>query len=179
VGTQNFRSFALMLVTLASAPLYAQKVTYDWDKDVAFSSYRTYKWAEVTGGKASNQLTHERIISGVNGQLQAKGLNLTTDDQADLYVTYQVITDKSGQVASFNPDGQWKPGLGLNGDASKPPAGTPRKGALIVDLYDRKMKKLIWRGTVTAAFDSREAVNYKIGKGLSKLFSYFPPPPGK
>jgi hypothetical protein len=111
--------------------------------------------------------------------LEAKYLKLTTNDQADLYVMYQVVTDKNAKVASFNPDGQWRPGLGLSGDASKPPAGAMAKGALIVDVYDHKLKKLIWRGTVSGVFDSRQALNYTIDKGLSKLFSYFPPPPAK
>ncbi len=67
----------------------------------------------------------------------------------------------------------------MSGNTSKPPAGAMAKGALIVNLYDHKMKKLIWRGTVMGAFDSRQAVNYNIDKGLTKLFSYFPPPPAK
>jgi hypothetical protein len=165
----------LLVLTLASVPVYAQKVTYDWDKDVDFSYYRTYKWIEPLPGKASVETTHKRIVSIVDLQLQAKYLKLTSDARADLYVSYQVITDKKGPT-TFNPDGQWKPGLGLSSDASKPPKGTMAQGALIVDLYDQKMKKLVWRGTVMGAFDSRQAVNYIIDKGLSKLFSYFPPP---
>ena len=53
------------------------------------------------------------------------------------------------------------------------------KGALIVDLYDRQRKKLVWRGIVSGAFESRQEVNYRINKGLSKLFTYYPPPPPK
>jgi hypothetical protein len=166
-----------MYLTLMSVSGYAQKVAYDWDKDMDFSPYRTYKWVEVSAGRASNQLTHERITSDVDVQLQAKNLKKTMDANADLYVSYQVITEKNGKITSFNPDGQWQPGLGSSGDSSKPPAGTTVKGALVIDLYDQKMKKLIWRGTVTGAFESRQGVNYMIDKGLSKLFSYYPPRP--
>ena len=167
------------LLLMASSSLYAQKVSYDWDKDIDFSPYRSYRWADVSGGKAANQLTHERIIGGINVQLQAKNLKLTAEENADLYVTYQVMTEKNGQIISFNPDGQWRPGLGLNGDASKPPAGAMSKGALIINVYDHKQKRLIWRGTVMGAFDSRQALNYSVDKGISKLFSYFPPPGAK
>jgi hypothetical protein len=150
-------------------------VSYDWDKDVDFSPYKTYKWAEITGGKSSSPTTHERIINDINVQLQAKGLKLSRKSDADLYVAYQVITGKDGQPASFNPDGAWRPGLGLNG--SKPTAGAMSQGALVVDVYDYKLKKLIWRGTVSGATDNRQAVNYYVDKGLGKLFTYFPPPP--
>ena len=61
----------------------------------------------------------------------------------------------------------------------KPSAGTMVKGALIVDLYDRQRKKLVWRGIISGAFESRQEANYRIDKGLSKLFTYYPPPPPK
>jgi hypothetical protein len=175
---RSLRTVTLLFLTLASLPVYAQKVTYDWDKDVDFSPYRTYKWIDPLPGKASVETTHKRIVGIVDLQMQAKDLNLTSDAHADLYVSYQVITDKNGPK-TFNPDGQWKPGLGLDSKESKPPAGTMAQGALIIDLYDQKMKKLVWRGTLMGAFDSRQAVNYTIDKGLSKLFSYFPPPTAK
>jgi hypothetical protein len=63
----------------------------------------------------------------------------------------------------------------MKGDASEPPAGVTKKGALVIDLYDQKMKRLIWRGIVAGVFDSRQAVNYGIDKGLTKLFADFPP----
>ena len=174
MSTRLTRAITLLVLILASVPVFAQKVTYDWDKDIDFTPYRTYKWVDDLPGKSSIETTHQRILSNVDAQLQAKGLQKTADASADLYVGYQVVTDGNGKIASFNPDGEWRPGPGM-GDSSKPPTGTKMKGALVVDLYDRKMKKLIWRGIVAGIFDSRQAVNYGIDKGLSKLFSYFPP----
>ena len=171
-----FRTLALFL--LASAPLYAQKVSFDWDKDVDFSHYQTYKWIDE-GRQAANASTGERIVGGINIQLQAKNLTLTTTDKADLYVAYQAITANSGQVTSFNPDGQWQASLTSTGQPSKTKPGSPVKGTLVVDIYDHNMKKLIWRGTISGAFESRQQVNYMVGKGLSQLFTKFPPPPTK
>ena len=178
---RNLRAipFLVLVLTVLSVPLSAQKVTYDWDKDVDFTPYRTYKWVDDLPGKSSVETTHKRILGNVDGQLQAKNLRKTKDASADLYVSYQVVADSNGPVTSFNPDGEWQPGPGMSGDASKPTAGTKMKGALIVDVYDQKLKKLVWRGIVSGAFDSRQAVNYNIDKGLSKLFTYFPPPPPK
>jgi hypothetical protein len=175
----SFRAITLMVLTLVSVSAYAQKVTYDWDKDVDFSPYRTYKWVEVPSGRAPAQTTHDRIRTNVDLQLQAKSLKKTEDAHADLYVSYQVITDANGKITSFNPDGQWQPGPGMSGGESKPQVGNMVKGNLIIDLYDQKMKKLVWRGAVSGDLDSRQTVIYTINKGLSKLFRYFPPPPTK
>ena len=164
-----------LMVAWTCVSAYGQKVTYDWDKDVDFTPYRTYAWVPDLPGKAATPSTDERIRGNIDVQLQLTGLKRVPPAQATLYVSYQVTTDK-GQIASFNPDGQWRPGLSPD---AKPSAGTTMKGALIVDLYDRQMKKLVWRGIVSGAFESRQEVNYRINKGLSKLFTYYPPPPTK
>jgi hypothetical protein len=177
MSTQMSRALAFLVLILVSVPdAFAQKVTCDWDRDIDFTPYRTYKWVDDLPGKSSTALTHERILSNVDAQLQAKSLKKITDPNADLYVSYQVILDTNDQIASFNPDGQWRPGPGMKGDSPKPPTKINKKGALVVDLYDQKMKRLIWRGMVAGIFDSRQAVNYGIDKGLGKIFSYFPPP---
>jgi hypothetical protein len=176
---QSFRAIVFIVMSLVFTPLLAQKVAYDWDKDVDFTVYRTYKWVEVESGKSAVETTHKRILNNVDVQLQAKGVKLARDGNADLYVGYQIVTDKKGQIASFNPDGQWNPGTGMGANTSKPSAGTVAQGSLIIDIYDREMKKLIWRGIVSAAFDSRQAVNYAIENGLSKLFINYPPPVSK
>jgi uncharacterized protein DUF4136 len=178
MSTQIPRTTTLLVLLLTCVPALAQKVSYDWDRDVDFTPYRSYKWVDDLPGKSSTETTHQRILDNINAQLQAKSLQKTTDASADLYVSYQVVTGSSGQIVTFNPDGEWRPGTGMV-DASKPPTGKKLQGALVVDLYDQKMKKLIWRGIVGGIFDSRQAVNYGIDKGLSKLFSNFPPSPPK
>lgn len=176
IGRGLWTAVAVVLVLGGmSRSARAQKVTYDWDKDVDFTPYRTYAWVPDLPGKAAVASTDQRIRGNIDVQLQAKGLKLTPEAKAELYVSYQVMSDQ-GQITSFNPDGQWQPGLNAN---AKPSQGTAVKGSLIVDLYDKKLKKLIWRGIVSGAFESRQEANYRINKGLSKLFTYYPPPPPK
>jgi Domain of unknown function (DUF4136) len=176
MNTPILRAITLLVLTLASVPAaFAQKVSYDWDRNVDFTPYGTYRWVDDLPGKSSTETTHKRILNVIDAQLQAKNIKKTADQNADLYVSYQVVVDANGQITSFNPDGQWQPGPGMKGDASNPSTGVTRKGALVIDLYDQKMKRLIWRGIVAGVFDSRQAVNYGIDKGLTKLFSDFPP----
>jgi hypothetical protein len=176
---QSFRAIVFLVMSLASTPLFAQKIAYDFDKDVDFTVYKTYKWVEVASGKSTVETTHKRIVINADAQLQARGVKLAMDDRADLYVSYQIVADKKGQIASFNPDGQWNPGSGMSANSFEPLAGKLVQGSLVFDIYDRKMRKLIWRGIVSAAFDSRQAVNYAIEKGISKLFVKYPPPAKK
>ncbi len=173
------QALVFFVLALVSTSSYAQKVNYDWDKDVDFTPFRTYKWVDLDSGKAAVETTHKRIISNIDGQLQAKSFKKLAADPVDVYVTYQIVREHQGQIVSFNPDGQWQPGPGMTGEVSKPTAGNKLKGALVVDVYDPKSKKLIWRGIVAGEFESRQAANYQIDKGLAKLFMNFPPRPQK
>jgi len=46
---------------------------------------------------------------------------------------------------------------------------------LIIDLFDTKSKKLLWRGTSTDALSNNSNKNIKnLDKGVEKLFKEFP-----
>src|SRR5687768_11169478 len=75
MSTRILRIITLLLLTLASVPAaFAQKVSYDWDRDVDFTPYRTYRWVDDLPGKSSTETTHNRILNNVDAQLQAKNI---------------------------------------------------------------------------------------------------------
>ncbi len=74
------RTVIVLTLSLASMSVYAQKVTYDWDKDVDFTPYRTYKWVDDLPGKSPVETTHKRILSIVDFQLLAKNLEESKDE---------------------------------------------------------------------------------------------------
>ena len=48
-------------------------------------------------------------------------------------------------------------------------------GTLIVDLYDAKTKKMVWRGVATATASEKPSKNAKkMSKALDKMFEKFP-----
>jgi hypothetical protein len=131
---------------------------------------------ETLPGKSPNESTDKQITASLDLQLQAKNVKKTAG-HADLLVAYQIVADKNKPLMSFNPDGQWQAEAGTGIDAPKSKGGAKTKGALVVDLYDQKTMKLVWRGFVGGSADSRHQVNYIIGKGLATLFFKFPPQP--
>jgi hypothetical protein len=49
-------------------------------------------------------------------------------------------------------------------------------GTLVVDLFDTKTKKLIWRGTSSDTLSNSSDKNIKnLDKGVEKMFKKFPP----
>ena len=48
-------------------------------------------------------------------------------------------------------------------------------GTLVLDLYDAKTKKMVWRGVATATASDKPSKNaQKMSKALDKMFEKFP-----
>ena len=57
---------------------------------------------------------------------------------------------------------------------------TYKVGTLILDLFDTKTKKLLWRGTSSDTLSNNSNKNIKnLDKGAEKMFKHFPPGPSK
>ena len=53
---------------------------------------------------------------------------------------------------------------------------TYRVGTLVVDLFDTKSKKMIWRGSASDTLSDKSSKNIKnLNKGVEKMFKDFPP----
>ena len=53
---------------------------------------------------------------------------------------------------------------------------TYKVGTLVVDLFDAKSKKIIWRGSSSYTLSNKSAKNIKdLDKGVEKMFDHFPP----
>ena len=53
---------------------------------------------------------------------------------------------------------------------------TYKVGTLVVDLFDTKTKKLLWRGSSSDTLSNNSTKNIKnLDKGVVKMFKKFPP----
>lgn len=160
-------SVLVLMVTVATAS--AQKVTTDSDPAAPFASYKTYAWA--TGTPSPNPLGEQRIHDGVMAQLAAKGL-VQANGTPDLYVsTHMTAHEEKELVSSGFGYGPWWGGGGYASTS----VHTYIKGTLLVDLYDAKSRKLIWRGTAVGTASDKASKNAeKLNKALNKMFAKYP-----
>jgi hypothetical protein len=154
----------LMMIT---AVVYAQKVNVDSDPAAPFATYKTYSW--VAGTAAPDQLNEQRLHSAVEAQLAGKGLE-KNPSAPDVFVSTHVTTKERQEVIA-NGFG-WGPWWGAPGYAS---VETYTVGTLVVDLYDAKTKKMVWRGVATATASEKPTKNAeKMNKALNKMFERYP-----
>ena len=163
---------ALFLATAS----FAQQVKTDYDHSANFGQYKTYSWEKV---QTKDPLLVDRIKDAVNSTLAAKGWTLVPSG-GDVEV-FAIETTQNQQTLDtfyngFGGGRRWG-GFGGFGDATTT-VDTYKVGTLVVDLFDAKTEKLIWRSSSSDTLSNNADKNTKnLGKGVNKMFQHFPPAP--
>jgi hypothetical protein len=160
---------ALALISVAAA----QDVTSNYDQNTDFSKYRTYKWVQIPGPLDGDSILSRQLTQAVDANLAMKGFLKVDNDNADLYLGFQVATKQEQQLDYYGTGGvRWGGGFGTA------TTSTLTVGSFSLDMYDSKAKQMIWRGLATKTLDpkaSAEKRQNNIRNGVNKLLKNFPP----
>ena len=174
--TTRFR--ALVPVLLLAAAAIAQEVNFDFENDINYSAFDTYAWIDIDdGGQPLDELTANRLKSAVDAELATKGLRKADSTQADLLVGYQAALRKERPIMVYDTGWGYGPGWRAGGLATMP-SSTILVGSVVLDMYWRSQKLLVWRGSVTKTIEvgaKPEKRDRNIQKGIQKLLKHYPP----
>src|ERR1700704_1988773 len=168
------------LMLLLAGKVSSQQVKTDYDRSANFAQYKTYSWEHV---KTQDALNVDRIRSAVNAALAAKGLT-QVDSGGEISIVAVEMTQNQQTLNTFYNGfgGGWgwrRFGGGGIGEATTT-TETYKVGTLVVDLFDAKTKKLLWRGSSSDTLSNNSDKNIKnLDKGVEKMFQKFPPEPSK
>ena len=163
------RLILLLVLFCSGAYTLAQDVSYNYDRDVDFAGYKTYQWAEPRAGVA-NPLRDKDIRRAIEAQLAQKGLQ-KVESNADLAIQYQTGVDRERQLDAWTMGPRWSGMARAN-------TSTIEVGTLVLNLYDREKKQLVWRGSVSKTLNVNRDPdkNYKnLEKAVAKLLKNYPP----
>ena len=175
----NARNWLPLLATAiisASVTLVAQ-VRTDQDRNVDFSRYATYSWEAV---HAENPLFVDRIRTAVGAALAAKGWTEVKSGGDVSIMAMEMAKDHRTlrtYYSSFGGGWDWGWGGGLSDGfgTSTTTEDTYTVGTLVIDLFDTKAKKLIWRGSAMGTLTDKSEKNIKLlNRGVRKMFDRFP-----
>ena len=166
----------LALLSMA-APSFAQKVNVDWDRDYV-GPWSTYAWAEPKDG-ASNPLVDQRIRKAIDYWLTMRGRReVKANENPDVVVTYhtgtkdEVVVTADTMGYGYGPGFYWGGMGGMTTTTAR--SHTYTKGTLIVDVWNPKDKKLLFRGSATDTVDDNpEKMEKKINKCVEKMVKEF------
>lgn len=168
-------AFVLLgMVLLFAGNSSAQDVKTDYDRNANFGQYKTYSWEQV---KTRDPLDVDRIKSAVDGALSANGWT-RVDSGGDASIVAMEATHNQQTLNTFYDGfgGGWRwRGFGDIAEATTT-TETYKVGTLIIDLFDTKTKKLLWRGSSMDTLSNNSEKNIKnLDKGVEKMFKHFPP----
>jgi Domain of unknown function (DUF4136) len=176
---------AICTVFFCFAMAGAQDIRYNFKQGTDFTKYKTYKWVQIPNVQYPNQIMDSQIKDAIDAQLALKGLT-KTEDNPDLYLTYQAAVNQEKQWNSYSTGGDmwgWGRWGGWGGmETTTTTSKTINVGTLSVDLYDVATKEQIWRGDASKTLGSGkdpEKVKKNLNKAMAKLFKKYPPPPKK
>jgi Domain of unknown function (DUF4136) len=170
--------FSLLLAGVATA----QDVQYNFDQQVDFSRFKTYKWVQIPGGQKLDDLLARQIRDAFDAGLANKGLTKTDAGSADLYIGWQAAVNQEKQLTAYGSGWGygpgWRGGLGRGPGIGTATTSTILIGTLALDMYDSQNKHLVWRSTATKTIDthaSPEKRSKNITKAVDKMLKNYPP----
>lgn len=160
----------MLLAACASTPT----VSTDTDPQGNFAGYRTFRWIQPP--QDVSPLLAQRIVAGVNSQLVARGWSEAAD--ADVAIAAHVATQQRQDVDAFY-NGPAYAGWGWHGPWAMGSVSTTVRthevGTLVVDLFDTRTRKAVWRGTAKGTIpSSQERLNDGVQAGIVEMFKQLP-----
>jgi len=153
----NFIFGSIAMALFLATSLFAGDVKTNYNRSANFNQYKTYSWGNVQTQEA---LLVDRIKSAVDGALAAKGWRQVASG-GDVSVTATEITEDQQILNTYD-------------DITT--TETYQVGSLVLEMFDTRTAKLIWRGSSSDTLSSKPDKNIKnLDKGVQKMFKNFPP----
>ena len=156
------------------------QIQTDFSRDTDFSTFETFLYKESDESLAGvSPLAHERIVAAIRQELTNSGLSEVETDP-DLLVAYYGSTAEQLQFqtsyAGAGGWGRWGRMGGMGMGTSTTRATTYEQGTLVIDVWEARENRLVWRGVVTDTLSSNPDRNTKmIQQGVSRVFENYPP----
>jgi hypothetical protein len=168
-------SILLLLFVASCSSVY---VNADYDKNVNFTTYKTYAYHKAGIDKIEiSDLDKRRILRAIDQQMLAKGF--TKSETPDLLINVFTKSREQVTVNQFNNGFGYGWGYGWNPfmmGTGQVNYTTSTQGTLYIDLIDANKKEMIWQGegngVLTQNTDRKEE---RILEFVTKILAQYPP----
>jgi len=191
----NYFSYLWLLAIVAMSACSGITVKSDYDKEVDFTQYKTfeyYGWAEESD-KILSRFDKERIEQAFGKEFAKRGLKYV-EEGGDMIVSLFIVVDQKTSTTAYtnhyNMGGYgYRPRWGWYGAYGGMGMGTSTttyseqdylQGTLVVDVFDKAEKKLIWQSVGQKTVDENpNSPEKNIAKAAAAIMKPFPIEPIK
>jgi hypothetical protein len=157
------------LLLLGCASRVKTSTTYDHSAD--FGSYRTFAQAPppnyVAAMPGYSEITGRRIQERIASNLEQKGLEAASWDEADLQVSFTLGGQERQDTEYWGGWGWYGPG--------EITTESYVEGSLVIDMADRVKQRLVWHGYGTEDVFSQPKNDDAVMRAVDAILEKFPP----
>jgi hypothetical protein len=181
-STLTTTALVVLVSALFCTVAQAQKTSAGYDEKANFPSYKTFAFDKPG---ARNPLVSAMIVAAVERELNARGLTKVAAEP-DLLVVYLAASGPNLQVADLPFYHVVNPAYSGLVAGSAMAMWDVTTGTLVIDLFDRKAERTVFRGTATDVLQrapsadlaaDAKIVSKPINKGVAKMFKKYPAKP--
>ncbi|MGD8318029.1 MAG: DUF4136 domain-containing protein [Myxococcales bacterium] len=162
---------ALMLMGCATR----LKTATTFDDTVDFSAYRTFAQAPppqaIEGMPGYSEITGHRVQERIAYDLEQKGLQPASWDEADLQVSFMLGGQERQDTEYWGGWGWYGPGEVTTENYVQ--------GSLVIDMADRVKQRLVWHGYGTRDVFSQPKNDDALMQAVDEILQKFPPSTGE
>jgi hypothetical protein len=161
------------------------------------AEYQTYAWLPEGKSKTSsiydNDIAADKIMEAASAELNKRGFKLN-NRKPDLLVRYTAVVSKEAKSYNepvyYDAPGRYIPRMGIHRGrafyyyAYRDPfpvyvgieqrTVNVKQGSIMIDLIDRKTKKVIWRGWAEGELDNPERAITQLPQVVQNIFKKLP-----
>jgi hypothetical protein len=160
----------VLLLVLAAAAAWAQKVDIESDDSVDYAKYKTFRIGEgqlkSKAPSLNSDLMRRKIENEIRKRLIEKGLS-ETSSRPDLNVMFRLGSARRNEVDAF-PAGRY-------GRATRRVATQYTEGTLIIDLRDTSKRELVWRAVAVEEKGDPSKIADHLDDMVKKSIDKYPP----
>lgn len=157
----------LLLLGFALMSCSSISVRTDYDREVSFTKYQTFKWIANPGKKLGrgkqDSLLDKRIRRAVEHEMEAKGYRFVESGKTDALIVYHIAVQNKVDIDRY---GYWGRRVHVK---------RYKEGSIILDIVDPKTKELIWRGVAQGTVRYLEGDPERVKEAVFKILETYPP----
>lgn len=127
------------------------KIVFDYDKEVDFKEFKSYKYTKDDLEESVGQDNRERILIALEEELSAKGLSMA--EESDLLVNAHIKTQQKVDENSASQVGYGSMGWHTSNSSAYMKYDEYIEGTLFITIADRATETIIWQGAGTKIID--------------------------
>jgi len=156
------------------------KVSMDYDRDVDFNKFKSFKFTEEAKIYPGNELNRRRVLAAIESEMQKEGFGMSENADVWIDIEFNVVEQQSATATTSSPHSYWgggyRYGYGMGFSTTTINYNTYEVGTIFINMIDASNQQLVWQGRGEKTVNpTAKNIEQRINDGIAKIFTRYPP----